>query len=182
MVLIAFSSHTIYHMMNKKFDLPFMDLHSLFQNSKYELLAFKGSMINQLLQKKIGKYVMNSRNAARVFYTSSTFELYNEICFSKKKRLAIFEAEDHHETMGKLFCQLVPTKKSYFISSIASGVKRGYRYKRSFDIGIMKLAETGLISAIRTRWINWKVVGNNDMPFQSIDISQVTKNVNLVQN
>lgn len=46
-ILIAFSSHAIYLMMNKKFVLPFTDLKNLIQKSKYHVVAFSGSMVHR---------------------------------------------------------------------------------------------------------------------------------------
>lgn len=46
LILIAFSSHAIFLMMNKKYTLPFADLKSLIQKSEYEVAAFTGSMVH----------------------------------------------------------------------------------------------------------------------------------------
>ncbi|XP_011706807.1 PREDICTED: uncharacterized protein LOC105461984 [Wasmannia auropunctata] len=42
LVLLAFSSHLIYRMANRKLMLPFHDVDSLINNTKYILLAFRG--------------------------------------------------------------------------------------------------------------------------------------------
>lgn len=75
------------------------------------------------------------RDFARVSYTSSVDELYQKGCFTKTKKIAVFEAEDRHKSVGRNVCPMVPTRSSYFETWIASAVKQGLQYKRSFDIG-----------------------------------------------
>lgn len=38
---------------------------------------------------------------------------------------------------------------------------------------ILKLSEFGIIDGLRDRWLDWKFEDHEDIPFQSIDMSQV---------
>lgn len=86
-------------------------------------------------QDTITKYFKYSSDLERVSYAPGAKEVYEKVCFSEKKELAAFEAEDRHMAIGKHICRLLPTRGSYFETWIASAVKRGFPYKRSFDIG-----------------------------------------------
>lgn len=72
----------------------------------------------------------------RVSYVPGGKELYERVCFSKKRKYAAFEAVDRHKAIGKRICpRLVPSWESYFETWIASAIKTGFPYKRSFDVG-----------------------------------------------
>ncbi|XP_016839123.2 glutamate receptor 2-like [Nasonia vitripennis] len=172
-ILIAFSSNAIFLMMNKKFILPFTGLRSLIQDSKYEVVAFSGSMVHKDFKETVSKYYKYSRDIKRVSYAPAAGEIFRKVCFTEDKKLAAFEAEDRHKAIGKNICRLISTKASYFETWIASAIKRGFRYKRSFDIGILKLSEFGIIDGLRDRWLDWKFDDHEEIPFQSIDMSQV---------
>lgn len=61
-------------------------------------------------------------------------ELYEKVCFSPEKYVA-FDAIGHFEAYARSMCKLVKTPKSYFPSYWAGAIRRGSKYKRSFDIG-----------------------------------------------
>ncbi|XP_023248568.1 uncharacterized protein LOC106638147 [Copidosoma floridanum] len=172
LIIIAFSSHAIYLMMNKKSNLPFTDLKSLIQNSKYGVVAFSGSMVHQQFEETATKYYRGMRDFGRVTFASSAEEVYGKVCFSTKGKYAAFEAIDRHKAIGRNICRLVPTQSSYFETWIASAIKRRFRYRRSFDNGILRMYETGLLDGLKDRWLDWKVDENEELPFQSIDVTQ----------
>lgn len=86
-------------------------------------------------QDLVSKYFKKARDVNRVSYTLTTYDLYQKVCYSKKRKFAAFEAEDLHKASSKNYCNLVHTESSYFETWIASAVRRGFKYKRSFDTG-----------------------------------------------
>ncbi|XP_058805859.1 glutamate receptor ionotropic, kainate glr-3-like [Phymastichus coffea] len=173
-ILIAFSSHAIYLMMNRKYVLPFAGLKDLIQTTKYDVIAFNGSMVHQDFENLASRYYKHVRDFQRVSFAPAARDLYEKVCFSKKHKYAAFEAADRHNAIGRRICpRLVPSWESYFETWISAAIKKGFPYKRSFDVGILKMIEFGLIDALKARWLNWQQESNREAPFQSIDISQV---------
>ncbi|KAL7302170.1 hypothetical protein TKK_0005393 [Trichogramma kaykai] len=182
-VLIAFSSHAIILLMSRRFVPPFADLRGLLRGSEYTVLAFNGSMVHQEFRGLVQRYARSARDFSRVSYAPAAQDMYAKACAAaaspsrRKKRYAVFEADDRHKALGRDFCRLVPTGAPYFESFVASAVKRGFKYKRCFDLGIVRMLETGLLDGLRERWLDnvWSGDGSDDEqpPFQSIDMQQV---------
>ena len=87
------------------------------------------------LQQRIAPYLRNIQDKSRLYFVNTTTAGYRTVCFSEKNNFAIFEAVDNYLTVGKSICKLVPVGESHFNTWIGSGVKRGYPYKRSLDLG-----------------------------------------------
>lgn len=81
------------------------------------------------------QYYTRDKDFGRVLYVPSALELFERACFSGSRKYAAFEAEDRRSALGADTCRLVPAETSYFETWIASAVKRGFKYKRSFDFG-----------------------------------------------
>ena len=63
-------------------------------------------------------------------------EMLNKICFDKtKNQYALFISEDVYKPYGKLMCTLSNTNEKFYLIFATAGIKRGFKYKRSFDIG-----------------------------------------------
>lgn len=86
----------------------------------------------------MASYYRSIQDFGRVSYAPSAEEIYKTVCFSTKRKYAAFEAEDRHKAIGKNICRLIPTLSSYYETWIASAIKRGFKYKRSFDMGLVK--------------------------------------------
>ncbi|KAJ8665328.1 hypothetical protein QAD02_006990 [Eretmocerus hayati] len=171
-IFIAYNSNAIFLMSNKNFILPFTDLRSLFRGNDYSVVAFSGSMVHDEFEATIMSFHRPVHDFGRVSYEPSAAQLFEKVCFTERKKLAAFEAADRHKAIGRYICQLIPTEASYFKTWIASAIKRGFPYKRSFDTGILKMSESGLIDALKKRWLDRKseVEQENFLP---IDMSQV---------
>ncbi|XP_014231845.1 uncharacterized protein LOC106655802 [Trichogramma pretiosum] len=181
-VLIAFSSHAILLLTSRRFVPPFADLRGLLRGSQYAVLAFNGSMVHQEFRGLVQRYARSARDFSRVSYAPAAQDMYAKACAAaasssskRKKRYAVFEADDRHKALGRDFCRLVPTGAHYFESFVASAVKRGFKYKRCFDLGIVRMLETGLLDGLRERWLDnvWSGGDDEQPPFQSIDMQQV---------
>ena len=67
---------------------------------------------------------------------SSSLEEIKKICFDKSKNhYAGFMSENAYAFSGKFVCQLTSTPEKLYTVYISSGIRRGFKYKRSFDIG-----------------------------------------------
>ncbi|CAB0044614.1 unnamed protein product [Trichogramma brassicae] len=194
-VLIAFSSHAIILLMSERFVPPFADLRGLLRGTQYAVLAFNGSMVHQEFRGLVQRYALTARDFSRVSYAPAAQDMYAKACAAaaaaaaatdatggsskRRKRYAVFEADDRHKALGRDFCRLVPTGAHYFESFVASAVRRGFKYKRCFDLGIVRMLETGLLDGLRDRWLDnsWsggdKGSDDEQPPFQSIDLQQV---------
>ena len=70
----------------------------------------------------------------RISLEPSSDILYKSVCSSKLK-YAVFDAEDRQKAIGTDYCLLIPTGIPYYDTWIASAVVRGFKYKRTIDIG-----------------------------------------------
>lgn len=89
-----------------------------------------------ICQAEVASHVRRRRDTYRIFYVSTGAELYSKMCTATKTKYAVFDSEDRQKAMGKDICKMIPVQSSYFETWIASAVKRGFKYKRSFDIGL----------------------------------------------
>lgn len=80
----------------------------------------------------MGKY--KSDGTYRFLYTPKQEMMYHSGC-SNEEAYAIFESEDTKETVGNRFCELVAVGKTYVPTWVTFGVSKGFKYKRTFDIG-----------------------------------------------
>ena len=69
----------------------------------------------------------------------SAGELFKKVCFDKSIKYTGVIGDERYKTSGKKICTLNTIPGSYLKSYISSGIQRGFKYKRSFDIGFMKL-------------------------------------------
>ena len=69
---------------------------------------------------------------------TSAEELFKKICFDKSRKYTAVIGDERYKTYGKYVCSLYATPGSYFINYVSSGIQRGFKYKRSFDIGYLK--------------------------------------------
>ena len=85
-------------------------------------------------QKEVTPVHHHHNRNKRIILARSSNIMYNSACFSKSK-LALFDAEDRQKALGRDYCHLIPTGSAYYETWIASGVVRGFKFKRAFDIG-----------------------------------------------
>ncbi|XP_012145391.1 uncharacterized protein LOC105663067 [Megachile rotundata] len=136
--------------------IPFDDLHSLVQDTSYNVLTLSGSLPNILFQENLSDHVEVLEHN-RHFEAATMEDLFKLGC-SREKRWAIYLAADMKKASGLMICRLNPVGKSLFHSYIVSGISWNFEYKRTIDRGILKLHETGIMKMLQHRWLESKNV------------------------
>ncbi|XP_012287599.1 uncharacterized protein LOC105703649 [Orussus abietinus] len=173
LILLAFSSHLISNMTNRTFIPPFTDLESLTKSTKYNVII-PGGTFPYIVFKKREKPIYNTmQEKNRVLFLDNVTEIYHKVCFSKKKKYAVFESELIKLARGRT-CPLNPTGIHYFETWVASGIIKGFKYKRSIDVSIIKLHEVGIMDVLMDRWLQVKYQEDSGKDkIISVDMSQV---------
>ncbi|XP_025073478.1 glutamate receptor 1-like [Pogonomyrmex barbatus] len=170
LILLAFSSHLIYRMTNKQMTLPFTDLQTLFNNTKYILLAFRGSFSFEALNSK--NIDSNGKNSfARIHFIDNAEDMQSKICNNLKK-YAMYEIEDRYMALARSGCPLY-AMGSYNNTWITFAVRKDFRYKKTINSAIIKLRETGLLNGLKEYWLGSKRTNKEPINFKMIDFHQV---------
>ncbi|XP_011871309.1 PREDICTED: glutamate receptor 2-like [Vollenhovia emeryi] len=170
LILLAFSSHLIYIMTNKKMELPFKDIESLINNTKYVLLADRGTFLYNYLKQKYGARIGN-HPFARVRFIEIAEDMHNEICNNMKK-YAMFEIEDQFMAMNRNGCPLRATG-NYNHTWITFALQKNYRYKKTINSALIKFKEVGLLDGLEDRWFNIRLDHMEREIFKMVDFHQV---------
>ncbi|KAJ8688024.1 hypothetical protein QAD02_023819 [Eretmocerus hayati] len=171
-VIVAFNAVAIYSMVEKSMYLPFQDLRTLLQKSDYTLMTQAGSWTQKELESEINKFIKSKSDEWRVVYTESTKEVYDTVCSRTRKHVAAFLASDRYQADVEDICDLVRAPVTYFETWISSAFKRGY-HARDFNIGFIKMYETGLFDGLKEHWLGRHTFDTRDSDFQSVEISQI---------
>ncbi|KAJ8683302.1 hypothetical protein QAD02_019094 [Eretmocerus hayati] len=132
-IISAFNSLTTHSMVNKDLSLPFNDLKQLIQQTDYNIVAIKGSVVDKAFKEQILKYSKHADNLERVTFVTNA-ELYDKVCHPGSQKWALFIADDRHKLMGRDACDLVRAPTVYYDTWIAAGVTRGF-HKQIFNHG-----------------------------------------------
>ena len=62
-------------------------------------------------------------------------KIFKAVCFNNVKKYTALETEVRYLSFGKDTCPLVSTKIPFNTFYLSGGVQRGFKYKRSFDVG-----------------------------------------------
>ncbi|KAJ8688027.1 hypothetical protein QAD02_023822 [Eretmocerus hayati] len=170
-VSIAFNSQSIYSIMDKDIVQPFSDLEGLIRSSKYDILTSNGSLVRPLFENEISRIDKKNKSSKRIFLLDES-QIYDELCSSDGKKMAVFDGSEHYWTAGKGRCNLVKSPTSYFETWVGSAVKKGF-HKRAFDFGILRMYESGIFGGLTNRWFGQNYDTKEDPPFHSIDFDQV---------
>ncbi|XP_053599177.1 uncharacterized protein LOC103573567, partial [Microplitis demolitor] len=169
-LLITISSHLVSHMTNTAMDPPFSNFESLLNSTNYQILIHNGSLSSERIKMEVA--VHGKKYSSRFHYVASKERLTQRACWSKKK-YAIIEADDRQQASGMKTCYLVKTGKPLFSTWTTNGIVKGFKYKRSFDIGIIRLHECGLLDGLIDRWMPYKITQLNDYVGYSINFNHV---------
>ncbi|KAK2577946.1 hypothetical protein KPH14_012255 [Odynerus spinipes] len=173
LVFLTFSAHLIYRMTNKRVVPPFEDIESLFEDTDYTILAFRGSMIFESFELKMRRMIAaNPDLKDRVMFMNTREDMYRKVCYSKRK-YAIFEVQDTFMAVSRFVCELLPVGRSYYRTWITFGIRKDLPYKRAIDIAIIKMHEVGLVDGLRDRWLLTKLENRKRSVFKMIDFNQV---------
>ncbi|XP_031368089.1 glutamate receptor U1-like [Apis dorsata] len=155
LIRTAFGALLIGYMSQTIFIPPFQDLDSLLDKSTYDILTLNGSLPYYLFDQKIFSVYEKASRLKRYIVMNSIEEMYKTICLSEKL-YALYESEDVKMARGIYFCRLNPVGFSLFSSWIISGLSLNFKYKRSIDIGLLRLYEVGIMDLLKYRWIKSK--------------------------
>ncbi|KAH0949368.1 hypothetical protein HN011_000740 [Eciton burchellii] len=167
LLMLAFSSNLIYRMANRKLMLPFTDIDSLFNNTKYTLLIFRGSYFYNYLQ---DKYAGNEKILSRIHYMEIA-DMYAHVCDDPNKYVLI-DIEDSAQTNLKKYCMLLPVG-NYNETWVTSIIKKKPSYKKSINIALIRFYEIGLLDFLKNRWLKANVNTVTENTFKKIDLDQV---------
>nr|XP_012224427.1 PREDICTED: uncharacterized protein LOC105673398 [Linepithema humile] len=169
LVLLAFSSHLIYRMTNRETTLPFTDIETLFNSTKYVLLAFRGSFLFNYLHNKYGNNTTGQNQ--RIHFIDIAEEMHRKICDSMKN-YALFEIEDRFMALNRYGCSL-QSIGNYNQTWITFALKKDFRYKKTIDSTLIKFNEVGIMDALKDRWLNIRLENKEQNKFKTIDLHQV---------
>ncbi|XP_076396510.1 glutamate receptor ionotropic, kainate 2-like [Megachile rotundata] len=97
----------------------------------------------------------------RYVYVDTMQELYDTVCIPEM-HYTIFQSEDMKKASGLFVCRLNPVGGPLVESIITSGVALYFEYRRTIDVTIIKLHESGIINLMKERWIESKNVEAED--------------------
>ncbi|XP_036149635.1 glutamate receptor 1-like [Monomorium pharaonis] len=170
LILSAFSSNLIYRMTNRELILPFHDIDSLINNTKYVLLVFRGTSLYKTLKKTYKAWISND-SSSRIEFIEIVEDMHNKICNNMQK-YAMYEVEDRYMAMNRNGCPL-RAMSNYNETWITFILQKNFRYRKTFNYALLKFREVGLLDGVRDRWFNTKVENPNRKLFKMIDFNQV---------
>ncbi|XP_029178220.1 LOW QUALITY PROTEIN: uncharacterized protein LOC114946004 [Nylanderia fulva] len=132
---------------------PFNSFTSLLTNTKYSVISLKSSTGAMTFKAHSDPRIIQAREAKRLIIISNIEKMEQLACFSKKKKYAIYQGEDYYKKRKHAACNLMPTGKPLVKIWAASGIVKNFKYKRTVDLGILKLREVGLIDVLKNRWL-----------------------------
>ncbi|XP_067210340.1 uncharacterized protein [Linepithema humile] len=155
---------------------PFDSFESLVTNTKYNVITMKGSSGEIGFKVITDKSFIRAKRERRLIVESKIEDMHRKVCSSlQRKKYAIFQSEDEYKVTGHIACNLNRTGRPYWKMWVASGIARNFKYKRSVDLGILKLMEVGLLDALKNRYLEPRIKQNYDdnLP-KPIEIYQVS--------
>ncbi|KAK2588124.1 hypothetical protein KPH14_004177 [Odynerus spinipes] len=148
---IGLSALIFNYMTNEVYIFPFEDIKSLIKYTTYDVITVNGSIPHLALSTKQPIFI-EILKAKRFLITQTDKEMYEKAC-SNEKKYALFTAVDLFEAEALNTCKLRPVGKPYYATWIASSINKGFKYKRTIDVGIIKLHEFGFISRLKAQRI-----------------------------
>ncbi|XP_053985411.1 uncharacterized protein LOC128879883 [Hylaeus volcanicus] len=136
---------------------PFDDMKSLLEDTSYDILTVKGSFQQMYFQVADDPIVKKLVAANRVKNIETQEEMYKIIC-TANKLYVMMQAEDLKKTVGMYVCRLNPVGRTLRTQWISSAISKKFTYKRTIDVGIIKMFEFGLMQRLKHRWIEIKNV------------------------
>ncbi|XP_024889047.1 uncharacterized protein LOC112465640 [Temnothorax curvispinosus] len=100
--------------------------------------------------------------------------MFKLACIKGKRKYTVFQGEDEYKARGKIGCEVIPVGESYFKLWVASGIAKNFKYKRTIDLGILRLKEVGLWNKLVDRWLTEKSQRHNNANVEPIGIEQVS--------
>ncbi|XP_072759176.1 uncharacterized protein [Anoplolepis gracilipes] len=173
----AFSAVLFIYVTKNVYVPPFHSVSSLIANTKYSIISLKGSTGAMMFKAHSDPQIVQARKTKRLIIISTIEKMEQLACFSQKKKYALYQGEDEHK-MGKyVVCNLIPTGRPLEKIWAASGIVKNFKYKRTIDLGILKLKEVGLLNVLKDRWLGQNIKqdfdDNNPQPIELYQVSLV---------
>ena len=73
----------------------------------------------------------------RIITEVSSEKIFATVCFNNSIKLTALETKTHYLSFGRDMCQLITASASYSNFFVAPAIKRGFKYKRRFDVGYL---------------------------------------------
>ncbi|XP_072759610.1 glutamate receptor ionotropic, NMDA 2A-like [Anoplolepis gracilipes] len=155
-IYMAFSAVLFIYMTKSVIIPPFDGLYSMVTHSEYNVVSLNGSIGHIAFKKSSETDFAKVRTTKRFVIVSTVDEMFKMVCSSEKKKYVAFQSEDEYK-IRNIICDVTPIGKSYLDIWIASGIVKNYKYKRTIDIGILKLMEVGLWDGLKERWLTSQI-------------------------
>ncbi|XP_011871254.1 PREDICTED: uncharacterized protein LOC105563891 isoform X2 [Vollenhovia emeryi] len=162
----------VYMTKNISFLPPFNDLDSLRTKTSYKVVSLKGSIGEVVFTIMPQQHFVLLKTAQRVVIASTDEEMFKLACLKGEKKYVVFQGEDEFRTKGRIVCHVIPVGQPYLKMWMSSGIARNFKYKRSIDIGILRIKEVGLWNVLMDRWLIEKNQDNMNVSY-AIEINQV---------
>ncbi|XP_018399298.1 PREDICTED: uncharacterized protein LOC108777015 [Cyphomyrmex costatus] len=150
---------------------PFKDLDSLMTNTEYKIVSLKGSTADIAFKVSNVDIFVRLKTANRLIIAPTVETMFKLACEDRK--YTIFQGEDDHKVRHEIGCHMIPVGKSYLKMWVASGIVKNFKYKRTIDLGILRLKEVGMWKALTYRWVNHKPRYYDIVVQEAIGIDQV---------
>ncbi|XP_011165372.2 uncharacterized protein LOC105199807 [Solenopsis invicta] len=135
------------------FNPPFNDLNSLTTDTKYNIVTLKGSTGDILFKMATSKPYVQLRKTKRIVIASTNKEMFKLICMKDKKKYILVQGENEFKVRGQIGCHVTPVGEYLIKTWVTSGIAKNFKYKRTIDLGIIRLKEVGLWNALTDRWL-----------------------------
>ncbi|XP_076761411.1 putative glutamate receptor [Xylocopa sonorina] len=155
LIRTAFGALLISYMTQTTTVPPFTTVKSLLYDTSYNIIVLHGSLPTILFTMSRGPEYDEIMRQHRYIVENTRDDLYNTVC-SSKKLYAVILGEDEKKAGGMYICRLKPVGISLFGTWIVSGISWNFKYKRTIDMGILKLYEVGFMNLLKQRWIESK--------------------------
>ncbi|XP_018313471.1 glutamate receptor ionotropic, kainate 5-like [Mycetomoellerius zeteki] len=174
MICTSFGAVLFIFLSKSGFVPPFDKFESLVYNTKFSVVTLKDSIGEILFKILTTDSIVRAKKSNRLIVVSTIQEMHEKIC-SLPKKYAMFQNEETHKVNGEIKCHLINIGEEFTRSWVTSGIVRNFKYKRTIDVGILKLIEVGLLSALKDRWMENKFKQcEDDQKLKPIELHQVS--------
>ncbi|XP_071625818.1 glutamate receptor 2-like [Temnothorax longispinosus] len=153
---------------------PFNNLESLLTDTSYDVVTLEGSIADIMFKLSPSEPYALVRTAKRVVVASTVEEMFKLACIKGKKKYTVLQGEDEYKARGKIECKVIPVGQAYFKMWVASGIAKNFKYKRTIDLGILRLKEVGLWDELVDRWLTEESERHYNAKVKAIKIEQVS--------
>ncbi|XP_011069074.1 PREDICTED: glutamate receptor ionotropic, kainate 5-like [Acromyrmex echinatior] len=153
---------------------PFDKFESMIYNTKFSVVTLKDSIGETLFKVLTTDSIERAKKSNRLIVVSTLQEMHKKIC-SLPDKYAMFQNEEMHKVNGEIKCHLINIGEEFIRTWVTSGIVKNFKYKRTIDVGILKLIEVGLLSALKDRWMENKFKQyEDDQKPKPIELHQIS--------